>query len=252
MKPPLHFLYLPVEIRLEVYEFVLGLSSSTEVEVSINLDPLASSDAGRPILQHKKRPSFHPGLAVFRVCSQVYREALPILYQRCSFYPLADVHVIRLFFGQMSDFPRSNVSRLHLKPRSHKTIRFVGPQHTLSQLVQGPSWSLVCDQVYLLFPTLKELCIHLHTMYGHQLERGDSMSWLVRPLCRLNGVDKTLYSIGNETGNEKTALLAKIWNELIKRISLETAEYAACRNRIMQNQRVWPDSYWFMKRNHLL
>ena len=237
---------------MEIYEYVLGISASIQFEISINADNYASSDTGRLILQYSKRPESRLDLAILRSNKQIYREALPALYNCCVFFPLADEHVITMFFGKMSDFARSNIPRLYLRPRPQKIIRRVGPHAAISRVLRGPSWTSACDKISVLFVALEELFIHLHPMYGHDLGRGDEIDWIIRPLSRLGGVKKTLASVGNGSENTKTPDMVEKWNGLMEKADREAEEYAACRNRIMKDRESWPKVYWVMKRSKLL
>ena len=250
--PQCHFLSLPFELRTAIYEYVLDVSSTERLEVHITSNQLASSDAGRLVLQYSRRPRFHPDLAIFRASRKTYNEVLPILYKHCLFYPLADENVISLFFGQMSEFALSNILKLHLKPRSDKIVRLVGPRGTISQLLRGPSWGPACDKVSKLLLALEELYVHLHSMYGYQLEKGDCIGWIIRPLSRLQRVQKTLISVGDRAADDPLLALVTKWNKLIQKADREAAEYVACRNRIMESDQGWPDAYWMLKRHKLL
>ncbi|MCJ1242294.1 hypothetical protein MMC14_010302 [Varicellaria rhodocarpa] len=250
--PPFHFLTLPTEIRMEIYEYIFGVPTFAQLEISINLDRYTSSDTGRLTLQCSKRPEFHLELAIFRTSKHVYREALPALYNRCIFFPVADENVIEMFFGNMSDFTRLNISKLYLRPRPQKNIRRIGPRATNSQVLRGPLWTLVCEKISILFVALEELFIHLHPMYGHDLWRGDEIDWIIRPLSRLWRVEKILASVGNGSENTKTPEMVDKWKELTKKADHEAEEYAACRNRIMETRESWPNPYWVMKRSKTL
>ena len=246
-----HFLSLPGELRIDIYELILGVSTSQRLEVSINTDQYASSDTGRLVFQCSKQPDYRLDLAVFRVNKQIYRESLPILYKNCIFYPLADAPLLAVFFGPMSDFARSNILRLHLKPRPHKAVRLVGPRATLSEVMRGPSWSPACEKISVLFPDLEELLIHLHPIYGYGLGDGDQLDWIIRPLSRLQGIQKVLASVGNGSDDAKTPEMNRNWNNLVKKADSDAKEYMASRTRIMENKKGWPSPYWITKRRFL-
>ncbi len=249
---PANFLSLPFEIRLDIYEYVLGVFTSTQFEVSIDIDTYASSDTGQLILKCSKRPEFFSDLAILRSSKRIYREALPVLYGHCMFFPSADEHVIAMFFGKMSDLARSNIPRLYLRPRPQKIIRRAGPHATLSQVLRGPSWTTTCEKISVLFLALEELFIYLHPLYGYDLERGNEIDWIIRPLSRLWRTKKTLASVGNGSDNTMTYEMVELWDGLMEKADLEAEEYAACRNRIMENRENWANPYWVMKRSRLL
>lgn len=250
-QPYFCFLSLPTEIRIEIYECVLGVVTATRFKITIDTDQYASSDTGRLILRCAKRPELHPDLAILRVNRQTYEEALPLLYGRCAFYPLADAAILASFFGHMSDFARSKIFMLHLRPRKQRIIRLAGPRATLSQVKRGPSWAPACEQISVLFTGLKELLIRLEPVHGHELERGDQLDWIIRPLSQLRGVKKTLVPVGSASGN-RTPDMVVTWNELVKKADGEIEEYSASRERIIQHKEGWPNSYWMAKRSRLL
>ena len=246
------FLSLPAELRITIYECMLGITTATQFEISINADAYASADTGHLALRCSKRPESRLDLAIFRVSRQIYREALPALYTRCAFCPMADAQVITMFFGQMSDFARSNITRLHLRPRPQKMVRLLKSRASLSQVMYGPSWSPACEKILLLLVALEELFIHLHPMYGHDLGRGDEIDWIIRPLSRLRGVKKILAFVGSTNVDFKTPELVHRWNELVKRADCEAEEYMASRQRVMSHEEGWSNPYWIKKRNKLL
>ena len=243
-----HFYSLPTELRIEIYELVLGVSPTQRLEVSICTDQNASSDSGRSVLRCSKQPDFRRDLGFFRVSKQTYRESLPIPYNNCTFYPLADPTLLAAFFGPMSDFARSNIPRLHLKPRPQKVVRLVGPRATLSEVLRGPSWSPACEKIFVLFPDLEEVLIHLLPIYGYGLGDGDQLDWIIRPLCRLKGTKKLLASVGNGSDNVKTPEMDRKWNDLVEKAESDATEYMASRARIMEDPKGWPSPYWIIKR----
>ena len=247
-----HFLCLPAELRVAIYEYTLEVATVTQLKVSIHADKYASADTGRLVLHYSKQPQFCPDLTVFRASRQIYTEALPVLYKRCVFCPMADVEIISKFFGQMSDFARSNIFKLHLTPRPQKIVRLASSRANLSQVVYGPSWGPVCEKVFLFFVALGELCIHLHPSYAHDLGRGDRIDWIIRPLSRLRGMKKTLASVGDTYEEFEALKLIHNWNELVKKADCELEEYMASRQRILSSQNGWSMPYWMTKRNKLL
>ena len=249
--PPTDLLSLPLEIRIQIYDNVFEYLTSAQFEISIDVDKYASSNAGQLVPQCSRQPKCHLSLAILRCNKQIYREALPAWYNRCVFFPLADEVVIATFFGRMSDFARSNIRKIHLRPRPQKIIRRVGPQATISELLRAPSWTSTCDTISILFVALEEVYIHLHPMYGVDLGRGNGLDWIIRPLSRLRGTKKTLASIGSGSQNTKTAELVGIWNELVEKANTEAEEYTACKNRIMEGRVNWSNPYWMMKRSKL-
>ena len=160
---PSYFLHLPTELRQEIYNYVLGIPTLSKVEVFIDNDRYTSSYSDSFGLQCSKSPQIPPSLAIFRSNRQIYREALPLLYRCCNFFPLDD-DVLNKFFGRMPGFARSNILRLHLKPRPQKAVRRLGPPATLSQVMKGPSWIFTCETISHLFVALEEILIYLHPL----------------------------------------------------------------------------------------
>ena len=249
--PCSYFLCLPVEIRLTIHEYALGVSTLTQVEISVCADKYASADTGRLVLQCSKSQAFPVEPAILRTNRLIYREALPLLYNRCKFFPSADEHVIATFFGQMSNYARSRIATLHLRPRPQKIVRMVGPRAVLSQVAKGPSWAPTCANLSVQLISLEELFIHLHPMYGLALESRGDIDWIIRPLSRIRGVRKTLVSVGSGSQNIMTLGHVGNWNELMENAEDEAEEYAACGDRIMKDRGSWPDPYWIAKRHRL-
>ena len=78
------------------------------------------------------------------------------------------------------------------------------------------------------------------------------MDWIIRPLSRLQGVKKTLFSVGDRPEDAELPALVTQWNKLIQKADREAAEYVVCRKRIMESEQGWPGAYWVMKRHELL
>ena len=123
----------------------------------------------------------------------------------------------------MSEFTLSNVLKLHLKPRSGKTVRLVGPHGTVSQLLQGPSWGPACDKVSKLLLALEELYVHLHSMYYYQLEKGDCIGWIICSLSHLQRAQKTLISVRDRAADDPLLALVTKWDKLIQKADREAA-----------------------------
>lgn len=244
------FLSLPLEIRLSIYEYAFELSTSQQLQVLVSEDTIATSEAGYLVLHCTKQPKHHLSLTIFQCSKQTYREALPALYLHFAFFPIADRDVITSFFGRMSAFARSSITKLQLRPRPQKIIRRTGPSATSSKTFRGPSWMSACDILSVLFINLKELLIHLHPMYGYELGKGEELGWIIRPLTRLHGVKKTLASIGH--GSEKTLKLELVttWDELVEKADHEAEDYAMAKNKIMEDTTSWSNPYWILKRNN--
>lgn len=111
MALPLSFYNIPLEIRLQIYTHFLKPepTSTTVVSVALKQD---YEQIYNPTLAYTKESWASVDLNVLRVNKWIYEEALPILYQRCSFNPTADENVLDMFFGRISSFARSNICRL--------------------------------------------------------------------------------------------------------------------------------------------
>jgi hypothetical protein len=69
---PSRFLALPVEIRLEIYQEILGARHPDTFASYLNR-------------RYENLPDTHPYPEILRVCSQCHAEAVPILYGNCIF-----------------------------------------------------------------------------------------------------------------------------------------------------------------------
>src|SRR2546429_5168948 len=80
----LHFLGLPIEIRLEIYSLVLTASvqpiileaTASVASLDSRIENTADRDTGTPSRQLRL------SVALLRTCVQIYREATPVLYRR--------------------------------------------------------------------------------------------------------------------------------------------------------------------------
>ena len=244
-------LSLPQEIRLSIYEYVFELSTSQQLQVLVSDDVIASSDAGHLVLHCTKQPKHHLSLRIFQCSKQIYREALPALYRHFDFVPVADRDVLSLFFGRMSAFARSSITKLQLRPRPQKIIRCTGPRATISKTFRSPSWMLACDILSVLFINLKEVLIHLHPMYAYELGQGEEMGWIIRPLTSLRGVKKTLASVGQGSENTMVIELVTVWDKLVKKADQEAEDYATAKYLLMEGTTSWSNPYWILKRNNV-
>ncbi|KAI0489967.1 hypothetical protein F4859DRAFT_174288 [Xylaria cf. heliscus] len=248
MALPHFFSIVPLEIRLQIYEYLLNPEPKSPAVVSVALEQ-DYQQVHDLALVYTKESWASVDLNVLRTNKRIYEEALPILYQRCIFNPTADEDVLSMFFGRMSSFACSNVRRLLLKPKPQVVRRVGGSKTNISELRRAALWAPACAKIHALLPELREVQIDLHPMYAYQLESSGDVGWLTIPLSLLQGVKKSLVRVSKGSAEFTTVACAEKWDQAVAKADLEKAEYLSCKNRVMRSQNGWPVSYWRMKRS---
>jgi hypothetical protein len=241
------FLFLPIELRCEMYKWLLhpGLAAILRIDNSVNQETLERKDI---VLDFIKESHTYIDLSILRVSKQIYSEALPTLYRNVIFHPVADEDVLAAFFGPMSEFTRSKIRKLRLKPRPQRIHQTLGSKTLHSQLQRAPSWAPVCTMISGLFPNLVEVEIELHSLYGYELELGEQLDWVIRPLSYLKLARKTLVRVSNRATDCKTSEMVTKWNKLVSEADREGTEYLSSIERMKEGRDNWTNAYWRIKR----
>lgn len=150
-----HFLALPLEIRLEIYKYLLMFPSPVSVTISHRKSPdffrLSQSDRKRVTVTgisiavdmvYSRAPELSfIAASLLRVNKQVYNEALPILYTNVTFSsPDSRISLLH-FIDRLSVFAMRQVRRLRI---------FVWSFLLSENLISGQEslkWTVLCSQI---------------------------------------------------------------------------------------------------------
>ncbi|KKK23350.1 hypothetical protein ARAM_002155 [Aspergillus rambellii] len=166
---PSYFLAFPREIRYIIYSYVFSVSSSQLelIHVAIEKNPSGprlhmgpGHDNKPPVkLQYTLTPGIQLPVALLRANSQIYREALPVLYSGIIFTFRSNPASLTYLFDRLSDHARHSVRYLQLRP----VPLFVDRVKPLGEQL---SWAVLCAQiarlpalrrVSVLYPSTKDL-----------------------------------------------------------------------------------------------
>ena len=191
--PPCTFLTkLPLEIRLHIYEYVLGGNLLHLVQLPRRVahgrcrcekpsDPLRNC---RPALRTPLNPWLgrvsNGNVALLMTCRQIYRESIEVLYARNAF----DVNDLTTFvFFARSILPQrlASITTLHIlwDLTSNALRRY---EHVNNHQVWKTFWRVVADEMH----GLRELVLHLKR--GNQGVKISRYEPWVRPLCYVRGL----------------------------------------------------------------
>ncbi|PSN73606.1 hypothetical protein BS50DRAFT_191311 [Corynespora cassiicola Philippines] len=181
-----HFLSLPENLRLKIYKYALTDPSVNEFVVEV------SQVSFKPHFDHTRDPSNSSGwkatqtptqiiatqrnhrntainLSILLANRQIYKEALPILYESIRFSLMTAKDTLPIFLSMLSPFARSHIRKLKLQiPGSEREI--------------ATEWAIACHQVTKLDGTLRHIQIEgdfslLQDDRGHRE--------ILYPLCKI-------------------------------------------------------------------
>ena len=199
---------LPLEIRLQIYEYVLGGNLLHLVQIPRRIahvrcrlerpsDPLR---ACRPALRTPLNPwlcTVSTGnLAMLKTCRQIYRESIEVLYARNAF----DVNDLTTFvFFARSILPQrlASITTLHLSWDLTSNVWRYG--HVNSHQLWKSFWRVVADEMH----GLQRLVLRLKRgSPGVKISRYEP--W-VRPMCEVRGLRSARVEVEHEKKEEAEA-----------------------------------------------
>jgi hypothetical protein len=102
IKMPHHILTLPLEIRLEIYEYLLDnydMEDTVGHKIRVEPESFASNTRVDEPSQDSRKMGCHP--AILRVCKQIYTEAVPILYATKVFVANDHIDIAKSAYDQI-------------------------------------------------------------------------------------------------------------------------------------------------------
>lgn len=164
------FLSLPFEIRLAIYTQAFSTTSGSDITIKIEREDRLNVysrydntlNPNRPTsLKCTCAPNISLPVALFRTNSQLYNEALPILYENITLAPSPHGGALQEFTDRISDFARGYIHRVKLYPDVLLTD-LSSPYRERECL----SWAMMCSQLSR-FQSLREIQViysSVHTL----------------------------------------------------------------------------------------
>ncbi|KAL8854356.1 MAG: hypothetical protein Q9221_000843 [Calogaya cf. arnoldii] len=199
--------HLPLEIRQEIYTYVLGGNlihilrkgthlahvrcKKTKNENENDFQRLCRPNARNTA--HSESPTLastsNGNLALLRTCRTVYREAVDILYATNAFdFDHQDLFI--LFARSVLPARLEKIRCLHFSGREihfRSTFLNLGSEVKSVGLAGGCGWELMCKVIANGMPGLKGLSVRICGEQG--LEFPDRERWWVESMCRIRGLE---------------------------------------------------------------
>jgi hypothetical protein len=118
------FLSLSAELRIQIYKYALAIARNAEFKVTIlgtdNLILCSVAYADGPKweyqkqLQYSRTPDDTINTALLRSCKQIHFEALPLLFEKCSFQFANNEGLVPAFYAHLTEVGRRNIIKVRL------------------------------------------------------------------------------------------------------------------------------------------
>lgn len=208
-KPLCSFLIkLPLEIRLQIYEYVLGGNLLHLIQIPRRIahvrcremksaDPLRGC---RPALRTPLNSMLctvsNGNLALLKTCRQIYREGIEVLYAGNAF-DVNDLTTFMFFARSILPHRLASITTLHLSWDLTSNVWRYG--HVNSHQLWKKFWRVVADEMH----GLRELVLRLKRGNpGVKISRFEP--W-VRPMCEVRGLRSARVEVEHEKKEEAEA-----------------------------------------------
>lgn len=207
--PPCSFLTkLPLEIRLQIYEYVLGGNLLHLIQVPRRIahvrcrrekfsDPLREC---RPALRTPLNPRLcqvsNGNLALLKTCRQIYRESIEVLYA-CNAFDVNDLTTFVFFARSILPQRLASITALHLSWDLTSNVWRHG--HVNNHQVWKTFWRVVAEEMH----GLRDLVLRLKRGNpGVKISRYEP--W-VRPMCDVRGLRTARVEVEHQEKEEAEA-----------------------------------------------
>lgn len=196
---------LPLELRREIYAFVLGRQTFRLISVPWKVTTAADVDGNVSMTQAHFEPtrptvssSSHQGIALLQTCRQIYDESIALLYSTNTFI-IHDFASMTTFAKTVPACHLKEIRRLEVNYSPVTSIPYDHPRTKQYDLPKGPDWADFWDLVASM-EGLRTLHVHLER-YTELVpedvrERGVCEMRTLQPLTSLRGLSDFSLMLG--------------------------------------------------------